>query len=93
MAAQCIMWEYQQQLRYSDPYSPHDNGQVAADTFYRVVKGRPAEKVYDWILEQIASHSTIPSFAGETAKQSAATSHQLEWDPEAKAYTLTLTDE
>ena len=31
-----------------------------------VVKGRPAEKVYNWILEQIASHSTIPSFAGET---------------------------
>ena len=67
MAAQCIMWEYQQQLR-SDPYSLHDNGQVEADTFYRVVKGRPAEKVYHWILEQIASHSTIPSFAGEDRK-------------------------
>ena len=90
MAAQCIMWEYQQQLR-SDPYSLHDNGQVEADTFYRVVKGRPAEKVYHWILEQIASHSTIPSFAGETA--SSAPVHQLEWDPEAKVYTLTLTDE
>ena len=90
MAAQCIMWEYQQQLR-SDPYSLHDNGQVEADTFYRVVKGRPAEKVYHWILEQIASHSTIPSFAGETA--SSAPVHQLEWDPKAKVYALTLTDE
>lgn len=89
MAAQCIMWEYQQQLR-SDPYSRHSNGQVAADTFYRVVKGRPAEKVYDWILEQIASHSTIPSFAGET--QSKAPTHELKWDSEAKVYTLTLTD-
>lgn len=89
MAAQCIMWEYQQQLR-SDPYSRHSNGSVAEDTFYRVVKGRPAEKVYDWILEQIASHSTIPSFAGET--ESNAPVHQLEWDPEAKVYMLTLTD-
>lgn len=89
IAAQCIMWEYQQQLR-SDPYSRHSNGQVEEDTFYRVVKGRPAEKVYDWILEQIASHSTIPSFAGET--QGNAPTHELKWDPEAKVYTLTLTD-
>ena len=89
MAAQCIIWEYQQQLR-SDPYSRHSNGSVAEDTFYRVVKGRPAEKVYHWILEQIASHSTVPSFTGET--ENSAPVHQLKWDSEAKVYTLTLTD-
>ena len=89
MAAQCIIWEYQQQLR-SDATSRHDNGSVAENTFFRIVQGRPAEQVYYWILEQIASHSTIPSFAGATAES--APVHELKWDSNAKVYTLTLTD-
>ena len=89
MAAQCIIWEYQQQLR-SDAASRHDNGSVAENTFFRIVQGRPAEQVYYWILEQIASHSTIPSFAGATAES--APVHELKWDSNAKVYTLTLTD-
>ena len=89
MAAQCIIWEYQQQLR-SDPYSRHKNGSVAENTFYRIVQGRPAEKAYNWILDKIASHSTIPSFAGETSSN--APVHELKWNPETKVYTLTLTD-
>lgn len=89
MAAQCIVWEYQQQLR-SDPYSRHDNGPVDGDQFYSVVKGRPAERAYDWILEQTASHSTVPSFA--SADKGGAPVQELEWDPEAKVYRLTITD-
>ena len=89
MAAQCIIWEYQQQLR-SDATSRHDNGSVAENTFFRIVQGRPAEQVYYWILDQIASHSTIPSFAGATAES--APVHELKWDSNAKVYTLTLTD-
>ena len=89
MAAQCIIWEYQQQLR-SDAASRHDNGSVAENTFFRIVQGRPAEQVYYWILEQIASHSIIPSFAGATAES--APVHELKWDSNAKVYTLTLTD-
>lgn len=89
MAAQCIIWEYQQQLR-SDPYSRHKNGSVAENTFYRIIQGRPAEKAYNWILDKIASHSTIPSFAGETSSN--APVHELKWNPETKVYTLTLTD-
>ena len=60
------------------------------NTFFRIVQGRPAEQVYYWILEQIASHSTIPSFAGATAES--APVHELKWDSNAKVYTLTLTD-
>lgn len=89
MAAQVIIWEYQQQLR-SDAYSRHANGPISADQFYTIVKDRPAERVYLWMLEQIASHSTIPSFAGTSA--GSAPVHQLEWDAEAKVYRLTLTD-
>lgn len=89
MAAQCIIWEYQQQLR-SDPHSRHDHGKVAGNTFYRIVQGRPAEKAYNWILDQIASHSTIPSFTGTSAQN--APVQELKWDTEKKVYTLTLTD-
>ena len=89
MATQVILWEYQQQLR-SDPYSRHSNGQTPADQFYGIIAGRPAEKAYNWILSQIASHSTVPSF---TAKSEAkAPVLELEWDTAKKVYTLTVTD-
>ena len=69
------------QLR-SDATSCHDNGSVAENTFFRIVQGRPAEQVYYWILEQIASHSIIPSFAGATAES--APVHELKWDSNAR---------
>ena len=89
MATQCILWEYQQQLR-SDPYSLHDNYLVTADQYYKIIAGRPAEKAYNWILEQIAKHSEIPSFTG--AAESSAPTLELKWDSAAKVYTLTVTD-
>ena len=89
MAAQCIIWEYQQQLR-SDPYSRHDNGPVSADQYYGAIAGRPAEAAYHWILERIASHSVIPSFASEHA--GSAPVLELEWDTADKVYRLTVTD-
>lgn len=89
MATQCILWEYQQQLR-SDPYSLHDNYLVTADQYYKIIAGRPAEKAYDWILEQIAKHSEIPSFTG--AAESSAPTLELKWDSAAKVYALTVTD-
>lgn len=89
MAAQCIIWEYQQQLR-SDPYSRHDNGPVSANQFYSVIAGRPAEAAYHWILERIASHSVVPSFTSENA--GSAQVLELEWDTDDKVYRLTVTD-
>ncbi len=89
MATQIILWEYQQQLR-SDPYSRHGNGQADADQYFSVIAGRPAEKAYDWILSQVASHSTVPSFA--STKKSGAPELELKWDTEKKVYTLAVTD-
>ena len=89
MATQIILWEYQQQLR-SDPYSRHGNGHASADQYYSVVSGRPAEKAYNWILSQVASHSTVPSFT--STKKSEAPELELKWDTEKKVYTLTVTD-
>ena len=89
MATQIIIWEYQQQLR-SDPYSRHSNGHADADQYYNVIAGRPAEKAYDWILSQIAAHSTVPSFTA--ASKSNAPELELKWDAENKVYSLTVTD-
>lgn len=89
MATQIILWEYQQQLR-TDPYSRHGNGQAPADQFYNIIAGRPAEKAYNWILSQVASHSTVPSFT--STKKSEAPELELKWDTVRKVYTLTVTD-
>ena len=89
MATQIILWEYQQQLR-NDPYSRHGNGHANADQYFSVIAGRPAEKAYNWILSQVASHSTVPSFA--STKKSEAPEQELKWDTEKKVYTLTVTD-
>lgn len=89
MATQIILWEYQQQLR-SDPYSRHGNGHADANQYFSVISGRPAEKAYNWILSQVASHSTVPSFT--STKKSGAPELELKWDTEKKIYTLTVTD-
>lgn len=89
MATQVILWEYQQQLR-TDPYSRHGNGQAPANQFYNIIAGRPAEKAYNWILSQVASHSTVPSFT--STKKSEAPELELKWDTSKKVYTLTVTD-
>lgn len=82
MATQIILWEYQQQLR-SDPYSRHGNGHADADQYFSVIAGRPAEKAYDWILAQVASHSTVPSFT--SSKKSEAPELELKWDVEKRS--------
>ena len=89
MATQIILWEYQQQLR-SDSYSRHGNGHADANQYFSVIAGRPAEKAYNWILSQVASHSTVPSFT--STKKSEAPELELKWDTEKKIYTLTVTD-
>ena len=88
-ATQTIIWEYQQQLRTS-PSDLHSANGIDADTYRSSLKGRPAEKCYDWILSQMASHYTIPSFAARN--QSKADTYTLKYNPDRQDYSLTLTD-
>lgn len=88
-ATQTIIWEYQQQLRTS-PSDLHSANGIDADTYCYSLKGRPAEKCYDWILSQMASHYTIPSFASRN--QSKADTYTLKYNPDRQNYSLTLTD-
>ena len=42
---------------------------MPADFFYRYIKGRAAEKCYDYIAENIDKHFVTPAFIGETAEK------------------------
>ena len=88
-ATQTIIWEYQQQLRTS-PSDLHSANGIDADTYRYSLKGRPAEKCYYWILSQMASHYTIPSFAARN--QNKADTYTLKYNPDKQNYSLTLTD-
>ena len=88
-ATQTIIWEYQQQLRTS-PSDLHSANGIDADTYRYSLKGRPAEKCYDWILSQMASHYTIPSFAARN--QNKSDTYTLKYNPDKQNYSLTLTD-
>ena len=90
MATQIILWEYQQQLRTSPTTLKANSYGVPADTYFKGIKGRPAEKCYDWLLTQMQSHATIPSFASN--KSSSATTYTLKYNQAADNYSLTLTD-
>ena len=88
-ATQMIIWEYQQQIRTS-PSDLHDNGQISGTMYYETLVGRPAERAYNWILDQMSKHGTIPSFASRSA--SSSQSYTLKYDTETGKYHLTLTD-
>ena len=88
-ATQCIIWEYQQQLRTS-PTAISDNNGISADMYNHTIKGRPAEKCYNWILEQISKHYVVPSFSSRS--QSSAQTYTLKYDAARDNYSLTLTD-
>lgn len=81
MATQTILWEYQQQLRTSPTTLKANSYGIPADTYYQCIKGRPAEKCYDWLLTQMQSHATIPSFASN--KSSSATTYTLKYKVDA----------
>ncbi len=88
-ATQCIIWEYQQQIRTSPTSLASANG-VEADLFYATLKDRPAEKCYDWILEQMSRHYVVPSFSSRN--QSNAQTYTMMYDQANDNYSITLTD-
>lgn len=90
MATQIILWEYQQQLRTSPTTLKANSYGVPADTYFKGIKGRPAEKCYNWLLSQMQNHATIPSFASN--KSSSATTYTLKYNQAADNYSLIFFD-
>ena len=90
IATQVILWEYQQQLRTSPTTLTANSYGIPADTYYKGIQGRPAEKSYDWLLSQMKSHATVPSFASH--RSGSAEVYTLKYNQTADNYSLTLTD-
>ena len=90
IATQSILWEYQQQLRTSPTTLTANSYGIPADTYYKGIQGRPAEKCYDWLLSQMQNHATVPSFASH--RSGSVEVYTLKYNQAADNYSLTLTD-
>ena len=91
-ATQIIVWEIQQQLRtgYNKGDLKANQWGTPATVYYEQLKGRPAEKCYEYILNKMKAYAIIPSFTGD--KKDNAQLHELKYDLTSKKYTVTLTD-
>ena len=91
-ATQIIVWEIQQQLRtgYNKGDLKANQWGTPATVYYEQLKGRPAEKCYEYILNKMKAYAIIPSFTRD--KKNNAQLHELKYDLTSKKYTVTLTD-
>ena len=94
-ATQAVSWEIQQDLRTGYGKSDLAVNSIIPNTpktaYYDQLKGRPAEKCYEYILGKMKAYSLVPSFTGR-AKATAPT-HTMKYDSSTKKYSITLTDE
>ena len=94
-ATQAVSWEIQQDLRTGYGKSDLAVNSIIPNTpktaYYDQLKGRPAEKCYEYILGKMKSYSLIPSFT-YTNKANAPT-HTLKYNSSTKKYSITLADE
>ena len=97
-ATQMLIWEVQQQIRVFERDSSGritgtkliDNHGMGKDFFYRYIKGRAAEKCYNYMVEIIKKHFVTPDFIGETASQ--ASPIMLKYSMETEAWHGTEAD-
>ena len=94
-ATQIISWEIQQGLRTG--YGKSDlavNSKIPntpKTVYYDQLKGRPAEKCYEYILNKMKAYAIIPSFT--YTKKSEAPTHTLKYNSSTKKYSITLPDD
>ena len=93
-ATQIISWEIQQGLRTG--YGKSDlavNSKIPntpKTAYYDQLKGRPAEKCYEYILNKMKAYSIVPSFTD--VSKSKAPTHVLKYDSSTKKYSRTIVD-
>ena len=93
-ATQIISWEIQQGLRTG--YGKSDlavNSKIpntSKTAYYDQLKGRPAEKCYEYILNKMKAYSIVPSFT--VTNKAKAPTHTMEYNSSTKKYSITLPD-
>ena len=91
-ATQIIVWEIQQQLRtgYNKGDLKANKWGTPKDVYYEQLKGRPAEKCYEYILNKMRAFSLLPSFVNDA--KSKAPTYTMEYNSSKKKYSITLPD-
>lgn len=91
-ATQIIVWEIQQQLRtgYNKGDLKANQWGTPATVYYEQLKGRPAEKCYEYILNKMKAYSIVPSFT--VTNKAKAPTHTMEYNSSTKKYSITLPD-
>ena len=91
-ATQIIVWEIQQQLitGYNKGDLKANKWGTPATVYYEQLKGRPAEKCYEYILNKMKAYSIVPSFTNEM--KSKAPTHTMKYNSSTKKYSITLPD-
>ena len=93
-ATQILSWDIQQGLRTGYGKSDLAVNSIIPNTpktaYYDQLKGRPAEKCYEYILGKMKSYSLIPSFTD--VSKSKAPTHVLKYDSSTKKYSRTIVD-
>ncbi len=91
-ATQIIVWEIQQQLRtgYNKGDLKANQWGTPKDVYYEQLKGRPAEKCYEYILNKMKAFSLLPSFA--SADKTSIPVYTMEYNSSTKKYSITLPD-
>lgn len=93
-ATQILSWEIQQNLRTG--YGKSDlavNSKIPntpKTAYYDQLKGRPAEKCYENILNKMKAYSIVPSFT--VTNKAKAPTHTMEYNSSTKKYSITLPD-
>ena len=94
-ATQAVSWEIQQDLRTGYGKSDLAVNSIIPNTpktaYYDQLKGRPAEKCYEYILNKMKAYSLVPSFTGR--EKDTAPTHTMKYNSSTKKYSITLTDE
>ena len=93
-ATQAVSWEIQQDLRTGYGKSDLAVNSIIPNTpktaYYDQLKGRPAEKCYEYILNKMKAYSIVPSFT--VTKKAKAPTHTMEYNSSTKKYSITLPD-
>ena len=94
-ATQAVSWEIQQDLRTGYGKSDLAVNSIIPNTpktaYYDQLKGRPAEKCYEYILNKMKAYSLVPSFTGR--EKATAPTHTMKYNSSTKKYSIALTDE
>ncbi len=91
IATQVLVWEYQQGIRRG-ALPREDNGKVRQDVYYNMLKNRPAELCYNWIVEQVQAYLALPSFVQRSVTAKSGSETLVQYEKNGK-YILELYDE